>query len=118
ARFLAERGELVIELDRPRRPKRRHSAKSDAAFAMLAHTAPIPASSRMTFRHRLNRSDDHRLNQSIHTVVVTPIRVDTDTKISVERPRTEDTTDREIKRCLERYATRQRFRQLEHHDVT
>ena len=85
---------------------------------MLADTAPIPASSRMTFRHRLNRSGDHRLNQTNHTVVVTPIRVDTDTTISVERHRTEDTTDREIKRCLERYVPRQRFRQLEHHDVT
>ncbi len=46
--------------------------RSDAAFAMLAGTAPIPASSGVTVRHRLNRSGDRRLNQAIHTVVVHP----------------------------------------------
>lgn len=34
--------------------------------------------------------------------------------IYVERRRAEDKTDREIKRCLKRYVTRQLFRQLEH----
>lgn len=89
--------------------------RSDAAFAMLAGTAPIPASSGMTVRHRLNRSGDRRLNQAIHTVVVTRMRVDPETKAYVERRRAEGKTDREIKRCLKRYVTRQLFRQLEHH---
>lgn len=88
--------------------------RSDAAFAMLAGTAPIPASSGMTVRHRLNRSGDRRLNQAIHTVVVIRMRVDPETKIYVERRRAEGKTDREIKRCLKRYVTRQLFRQLEH----
>ncbi len=88
--------------------------RSDAAFAMLAGTAPIPASSGMTVRHRLNRSGDRRLNQAIHTVVVTRIRVDPETRTYVERRRAEGKTDREIKRCLKRYVTRQLFRQLEH----
>jgi len=92
--------------------------RSDAAFAMLAGTAPIPASSGMTVRHRLNRSGDRRLNQAIHTVVVTRMRVDADTKIYVERRRAEGKTDREIKRCLKRYVTRQLFRQLEHPHLT
>lgn len=87
--------------------------RSDAAFAMLAGTAPIPASSGMTVRHRLNRSGDRRLNQAIHTIVVTRTRVDPETKIYVERRRAEGKTDREIKRCLKRYVTRQLFRQLE-----
>lgn len=87
--------------------------RSDAAFAMLAGTAPIPASSGMTIRHRLNRSGDRRLNQAIHTIVVTRMRVDPETKIYIERRRTEGKTDREIKRCLKRYVTRQLFRQLE-----
>jgi transposase len=88
--------------------------RSDAAFAMLAGTAPIPASSGMTVRHRLNRSGDRRLNQAIHTIVVTRMRVDPETKIYVERRRAEGKTDREIKRCLKRYITRQLFRQLKH----
>ncbi|HWJ62587.1 MAG TPA: transposase, partial [Acidimicrobiales bacterium] len=36
ARFLAERGELVIELDRPNRPARRNGAKSDPLDAVRA----------------------------------------------------------------------------------
>ncbi len=36
ARFLAERGELVIELDRPNRPARRNGAKSDPIDAVRA----------------------------------------------------------------------------------
>jgi transposase len=88
--------------------------RSDAAFAMLAGTAPIPASSGMTVRHRLNRSGDRRLNQAIHTIAVTRMRVDPETKRYIERRRAEGKTDREIKRCLKRYITRQLFRQLEH----
>lgn len=91
--------------------------RSDAAFAMLAGTAPIPASSGMTNRHRLNRSGDRRLNQAIHTIVVTRMRVDPETQAYVERRRTEGKTDREIKRCLKRYVTRQLFRQLEHSET-
>lgn len=88
--------------------------RSDAAFAMLAGTAPIPASSGMTNRHRLNRSGDRRLNQAIHMIVVTRLRVDPATHAYAERRRAEGKTDRDIKRCLKRYVTRQLFRQLEH----
>ena len=87
--------------------------RSEAAFAMLAGTAPIPASSGMTVRHRLNRSGDRRLNQAIHTIVVTRMRVDPETQAYTERRRAEGKSDREIKRCLKRYITRQLFRQLE-----
>ena len=87
--------------------------RNEAAFAMLAGTAPIPASSGMTVRHRLNRSGDRRLNQAIHTVVITRMRVDPETKAYAQRRRAEGKSDREIKRCLKRYVTRQLFRQLE-----
>src|ERR671925_889404 len=36
ARFLAERGEWVVEVERPRRPARRHGAKSDPIDAVRA----------------------------------------------------------------------------------
>ncbi len=43
---------------------------SEAAFAMLAGVAPIPANSgQVTTRHRLNRYGDRHLNQALHTVV-------------------------------------------------
>ena len=87
---------------------------NDGAFAMLAGTAPIPASSGQTTRHRLNRSGDRQLNRAIHTIVLCRLRHDPTTRGYVERRRAQGKTDREIRRCLKRYITRQIFRQLEH----
>ena len=42
---------------------------SEAAFAMLAGVAPIPANSgQVTTRYRLNRYGDRHLNNALHTV--------------------------------------------------
>jgi len=87
--------------------------RSDGAFAMLAGVAPIPASSGQTIRHRLNRSGDRQLNRAIHTIVLTRLRHDPTTRAYLERRRAQGHTDREIKRCLKRYVTRQLYRQLE-----
>lgn len=87
--------------------------RSDGAFAMLAGTAPIPASSGQTVRHRLNRSGDRQLNRAIHTIVLTRLRHDPATRAYRERRRAQGGTDREITRCLKRYVTRQLYRQLE-----
>lgn len=89
--------------------------RSDAAFAMLAGTAPIPASSGLTNRHRLNRYGDRQLNRAIHTIVLTRLRHDPDTQAYAQRRRAEGKTDREIRRCLKRYITRQLYKQLETH---
>jgi transposase len=86
--------------------------RSEAALAMIAGTAPIPASSGNTTRHRLNRGGDRRLNKAINTVVLTRIRLDPATHAYVERRRAEGKTDREIRRCLKRYITRQLYRTL------
>ena len=87
--------------------------RDDGAFAMLAGTAPIPASSGKTVRHRLNRSGDRQLNRAIHTVVRSRLRWDPETRAYVERRQAQHKTDREIRRCLTRYVTRQLYRQLE-----
>ncbi|MHA6780719.1 IS110 family RNA-guided transposase [Pseudonocardia saturnea] len=87
--------------------------RDDAAFAMLAGTAPIPASSGKTVRHRLNRSGDRQLNRAIYTVVITRLRLDPATRAYAEGRRAQGKTDREIRRCLGRYVTRQLYRQLE-----
>jgi transposase len=92
--------------------------RNDAAFAMLAGTAPIPASSGKTVRHRLNRSGDRQLNRAIYTVVITRLRLDPTTRSYAERRRAEGKTDREIRRCLGRYVTRQLYRQLESGPLT
>jgi transposase len=87
--------------------------RSDAAFAMLAGAAPIPASSGKTVRHRLNRAGNRQLNRALHTVALSRLRHDPDTRAYAERRRAEGKTDREIKRCLKRYIARQLHRQLE-----
>ena len=87
---------------------------SEAAFAMLAGVAPIPANSgQVTNRHRLNRYGDRQLNRALHAVVLSRIRYDDTTRHYVARRTTEGKTTREIKRCLKRYIARDLFRQLE-----
>lgn len=87
--------------------------RSDAAFAMLAVAAPIPASSGKTVRYRLNRSGDRQLNRALHTVVLTRLQRDERTRAYADRRRAQGKTDREIKRCLKRYIARELFRRLE-----
>jgi transposase len=48
--------------------------RTEAAFAMLSGTAPIPVSSGRTDRHRLNRLGDRQLNRAMHTIAVTRMR--------------------------------------------
>lgn len=88
---------------------------SEAAFAMLAGVAPIPANSgQVTTRHRLNRYGDRQLNRALHTIVLSRIRYHNTTRDYVARRTTEGKTSREIKRCLKRYVARDLYRLLEH----
>jgi transposase len=52
--------------------------RSRAAFAKMAGTAPLQASSGMTHRHRLNRGGNRRLNWALHDTALccyrTPVR--------------------------------------------
>ncbi len=87
--------------------------RSEGAFAMLSGTAPIPASSGQTQRHRLNRQGDRQLNWALHVTAMWRMRSDERTRGYVERRRTEGKTDREIRRCLKRYIAREFFNLLE-----
>jgi transposase len=86
--------------------------RSEAAFAALAGTNPIPASSGNTTRHRLNRGGDRQLNRALHITVLTRMVHDHDTRAYVQRRRAEGRTNREIRRCLKRYLTRHIYRTL------
>jgi transposase len=86
--------------------------RSEAAFAAFAGVAPIPASSGLTTRHRLNRGGDRQLNRAIHHIVLTRLRIDPDTRAYVIRRTAEGKSGREIKRCLKRSVARQLFRTL------
>lgn len=89
--------------------------RSEAAFAKLCGTAPLPASSGKTIRHRLNRHDDRRANRALHAIITTRKRVHTNTRDYRQRRTTEGKTEREITRCLKRYLARQLFKTLENH---
>ena len=87
--------------------------RSEAAFAALAGAAPIPASSGLTNRHRLNRGGDRQLNRALHTIVLTRSRTDPATRAYITRRLAEGKTLRETKRCLKRIIARQLFRVLQ-----
>ena len=96
-------------------PGRLHS---EAAFAMLAGVAPIPANSgQVTTRHRLNRYGDRQLNRALHTIALSRIRYHQETRDYVDRRTSEGKTTREIKRCLKRYIARDLYRLLEQRQI-
>jgi transposase len=86
--------------------------RTEQAFAMLSGTAPVPASSGRTGRHRLNRLGDRQLNRAIHTIAVTRMRCHQPTQAYIQRRRAEGKTDREIRRCIKRYLARHLYRTL------
>ena len=89
--------------------------RSEAAFAMLAGAAPIPANSgQVTTRYRLNRYGDRQLNRALHVVVLSRQRYHAPTKAYTERRTTNGKTPRDIRRCLKRYIARDLYRLLEH----
>ena len=65
-------------LDRSRPPRspvawsHHRRLRSEAAFARLAGTPPIPATSGLLVRHRLDRGGDRPLNRALHTVIDQP----------------------------------------------
>jgi transposase len=86
--------------------------RNEAAFAALAGTSPLPASSGRTVRHRLNRGGDRALNRAVHTIALTRMRSCERTRSYVARRTAEGKTPREIRRALKRYITRELYRAL------
>ena len=91
--------------------------RSEAAFAMLAGVAPIPASSGQTVRHRLNRAGDRQLNRALHTIVLSRMVHHPETRAYAARRAAEGKTSREIKRCLKRHLARRIFGLLERAEI-
>ena len=73
---------------------------NEAAFARLAGTAPIPASSGQTIRYRLDRGGDRKLNRTLHLILNTRKRTHRPTIDYIERRTSEGKTRREATRCL------------------
>ncbi len=90
--------------------------RSEAAFAALAGTNPIPASSGQVTRYRLNRGGDRQLNRALHTILLVRLRTDPDTRAYMTRRTAEGKSRRDAKRCLRRVIARQLFRLLERYN--
>jgi transposase len=86
--------------------------RTEAAFAALSGTSPLPASSGMTVRHRLNRGGDRSLNRAIHAIALVRMRCCPRTQAYIARRTAEGKTPREIRRCLKRYIARELYRHL------
>jgi transposase len=92
---------------------------TDAKLARMAGSAPIPASSGRTVRHRLDRGGNRQINCALHRLAVCKARRDPDTAAYLARKQAEGKSRREALRCLKRHLARRVWRLLqpprEHH---
>jgi transposase len=114
ARRILELGDEIAALDELIEPlvtagDNRDRLRSEASFAMLCGVAPLPASSGMTRRHRLNRGGDRQANSALHLAVISRIRIDKRTQAYVAKKTAEGHSKLEIIRCLKRYLAREVF---------
>jgi transposase len=85
---------------------------SEAAWAMLCGSAPLPASSGKTTRHRLNRGGDRAANSALHMAAICRLRLDPRTRDYAARRKTDGLSKRETIRCLKRSVAREAYHLL------
>ncbi len=90
----------------------------EAAFARCNGTAPVPASSGQTIRHRLSRGGDRQANNAIHTIALTRARCHPETRAYLDRRTSEGKTKREAMRCLKQHLSRSLYKRLIQIDLT
>ena len=86
--------------------------KSEAAFARCNGTAPKPASSGQTIRHRLSRGGDRQANNALHTIARIRARHNEQTRAYLDRRISEGKTPREAMRALKRHLSRSLYKRL------
>ena len=86
--------------------------RSAAAFAAHSGTAPVPASSGRTQRHRLNRGGNRQLNRALYTIAMVQARWDPAARAYLDRKLAEGKTAAEARRCLKRHLANVVYRAL------
>jgi transposase len=86
--------------------------RSEATFAKLTGTAPIPASSGKTTRVRLNRGGDRKANSTLHLLVLRRMKDHPPTLAYLARRSSENLTTKDLIRCLKRYTARETYKAL------
>lgn len=89
-----------------------HRLRNEAAFAMLCGTAPIPASSGKTTRHRLSRGGDRAANNALHRIALVRMSSDERTRAYVKAQLARGRSKLDILRLLKRAIAREIFRLL------
>jgi transposase len=85
---------------------------SDSQLARTSGTAPIPASSGQTNRHRLDRSGNRQLNCALHRLAINKGNWDADSAAYLARKQAEGKSRREALRCLKRHLARRVWKLL------
>lgn len=80
---------------------------SKAGFAALCGVSPVPASSGLVTRHRLNRGGDRAANSALHIIAIGRLRTDLRSQAYVARRIAEGHSKLEAIRCLKRYIARE-----------
>jgi transposase len=88
--------------------------RSEASFAALCGTSPIPASSGKKTRHRLNPGGDRQANAALHQIVLVRMSHDPRTKAYVAKRTAEGKDTKEIIRCLKRAVAREVYHLIVH----
>ncbi|MFD9722194.1 IS110 family transposase [Streptomyces sp. NPDC059076] len=86
--------------------------RTEASFAALCGTAPVPASSGRTNRHRLSRGGDRAANAALYRIALVRMSSDPRTRDYVTRQTAAGRTKKEIIRLLKRAIAREMFRCL------
>jgi transposase len=92
--------------------------RSEASFAALCGTAPVPASSGKITRHRLSRGGDRGANNALHHIAVVRMSSHQPTRAYVARQRAAGRSTPEILRQLKRALAREMFKYLTRHITT
>jgi transposase len=97
---------LIAAGDHPER------LRSEAAWAHLCATAPIPASSGKVTRHRPGPGGDRQANHALWRIVITAMSAHPATRAYVARRAKEGLSTKEIIRCPKRYVAREVYPHL------
>ncbi|MCU1612688.1 MAG: mobile element protein [Frankiales bacterium] len=81
--------------------------RSEPAWARLCGVAPVPASSGLTTRHRLNRGGHRQANAALYRAVIVRMQHHEPTRAYVARRTLQGKTKAEIIRCLKRLLARE-----------
>jgi transposase len=86
---------------------------TDAKLARTSGSAPIPASSGNTNRHRLDRGGNRQLNCALHRLAINKAHWDPETAAYLERRQAEGKSRKEALRCLKRHLARRVWKLLQ-----